>query len=654
MGSISYRIKNLIKDARLAYDDVRQTFNENFLASTELAKVPAGRFRNGIAIVTPNEVNDRHGTGVIMRRSFDGIPNILSIRSHDLHGEHQFGEYAFRFGDESLSRWERFERLAQALHGNTFRYAICVPYVPNDLLTAIVLKELFDLKLCVYVMDDNHLVSGQIPEPLMREALEKADLRLAISPEMRDAYESKFRLKFWLRPPPVTAAAVKSEAQLPADRVLASRRGVVIGSLWSRQALERLAETVSDAGIKVDWFGNSDASWLNADVNWLAGKGITVRGFLSEDHLLKRLPEYGYSLVPTGTLDPDDARPDIARYSLPTRMPFLMAAGNIPIIVLGSPETAAAAFVEGFQVGMVVNYRGAELHSAVDRLANPLLQMDIRKRAAAAAVHFSARGVGQWILDSMDLGRPVSDNMEELMPRKLGNLANYVEEPAPGEVIGDFAQLYVALRRIRRIGFQPDFVCDVGASTGIWSTTVRKIFPDARFLLFEPLYSVYAKKHSYLQRTAAQGELLQVALGADVGEIELQVSSDLYGSSILTPFDGRHYDALRVPMTTLDRVRAERKIEGRGVLKLDVQGAEHLVLEGARNLLDQIDLLIAELSLFPLAKGAKGFEEMYRMLCEIGFEYYDDVGEWRCPVSGRLLQKDVIFIRRGLLPYDVA
>ena len=51
MGMISSSLKSLIKNARLAYDDVRQTFIENFLSPAELPKVPADRFSGGIAIV---------------------------------------------------------------------------------------------------------------------------------------------------------------------------------------------------------------------------------------------------------------------------------------------------------------------------------------------------------------------------------------------------------------------------------------------------------------------------------------------------------------------------------------------------------------------------------------------------------------------------
>lgn len=418
MGTISSRLKILIKNARLAYDDVRLTFSETFLGEQELGKVPARRFRNGIAIVTPNEVNDWHGTGVILLRCFEGIPDILSIRSTDLYNGHAFGDFAIRLDHQGLPRVESYRRLLHSLEGNSFRYAVCVPYYPDELITAIVLKEAFGAKLCVYLMDDNHLISGQIPEALMREALEKADLRLAISSEMRDAYEEKFRLKFWLRPPVVTPASVATVPRLPSKEALSRRQGIVVGSLWSAQALNRLAATVRDASLLVDWFGNANAPWLQYDINELAAKGVTVRGFLAEAKLAQKIQDYAYALVPSGTLDADDERISIAKYSLPTRMAFLLAVGNIPTIVLGSRETAAAGFVERFGLGEVVAYSGADLRKAVGKLCSPSIQADIRKRAAELAGNFSARGVGQWILEAMDAGKPGDERFERLMPRR--------------------------------------------------------------------------------------------------------------------------------------------------------------------------------------------------------------------------------------------
>jgi len=648
MGFFSSKAKGLIKNARLAIDDVSQTWNDNFGESDTPRKVPAGQFKHGIAVVTPNEVNDRHGTGVIISRIFHGVPNILSIRSTDLHGINSLGEYDLRFDHKNLPRNKSFLRLLRSLEGNSFRHVLCVPYEPDDLLTALVLKEAFGAKLCVYIMDDNHLETGKIPGGLMEEALKKADLRLAISPEMRDGYENRYRLKFWLRPPVVTPAALCRTPRIPSQEILRKARGVVVGSLWSTQSLNRLARAASAAGLQVEWFGNSDASWLQFDINELAAKGVLVRGFIPEPELAEKLKEYAYAIVPSGTLEPDDQRVDIARYSLPTRMPFLLAVGNIPTIVLGSPETAAAGFVDRFGLGEVIPYSGNHLRAAVDKLCQAAVQEQIRTRAASVAAEFSAEGVWNWMVGAMEQGKPDDVTMERLMPRRASDFAYYLDSPAPEGTIEDFVPVYHGLARLKGRGFQPDFVLDVGASTGIWSVSVSKLFPQARFLLVEPLLENYGEKIGYLKKTLPGAEVIGAAVGDHTGTAVFQVSDDLYGSSLLEQHDQPCERKKEVPLLTLDALAREKKIEGNGLLKIDVQQAEHLVLAGASKVLAQIDVVVAELSLYQLAEGGKTLIEMLELFKQKGYRYFDDVGEWRDPRDGTLLQKDILFVRDGL------
>ena len=103
-------------------------------------------------------------------------------------------------------------------------------------------------------------------------------------------------------------------------------------------------------------------------------------------------------------------------------------------------------------------------------------------------------------------------------------------------------------------------------------------------------------------------------------------------------------------VSTLDELARERNLQGRGLLKMDVQFTEHLVLAGAVELLAQVDALIIELSLVRYASQPMLFPEMCDLLDELGFRYHEDVGGWRSPVDGRQLQKDVLFVKKQLFP----
>lgn len=606
------------------------------------------------AIVTTNEVTDRHGTGVLLSRIFGECPNILSIRSTSLYREHKLGRGELCFGHQGLSRSESFERVLYALNGSTVRRVFCVPYQQDELITALALKEIFAAPLCLYLMDDNNIFSKGIPDELMREALAKSSLRLAISPELRDAYEQKYRFKFWVAPPVVRDEALQTVPRFPIGKKTQERIGVLVGSLWSLVWLQNLRQTVRESGLQVHWYGNSTFWSEKVTAADLAQDGIVDCGFLAERHLTKKVNEYPYAVVPTGSLDAADDRPELARLSLPTRLPYLLAASNTPTIVLGNPNTAAAHFVERFQTGKVVPYQGIQFRQAVEEVCQPQQQLAFRTRAAGHAPVFSAKGLAGWIWQSLELGEPPDERFEQVFRRTDGDIIPYLEAPPPSDVCGDFVLVYHALRRLKRQGFAPDFVLDVGSSSGVWSDVTKRVFPNARFLLFDPLHAHYAKMNDWFFRKHPDFECLPVAVSDRPGETELNVSPDLYGSSLLLPVDFRAYHQVKVPVITLDEAAQERKLTGRGLLKIDVQFTEHLVLKGAEKVLGQIDALLVELSLVAYAPQARLFAEMCDLIRGLGFRYYEDVGGWRSPVDGTLLQKDVLFVRQQLFVHPPA
>jgi FkbM family methyltransferase len=235
------------------------------------------------------------------------------------------------------------------------------------------------------------------------------------------------------------------------------------------------------------------------------------------------------------------------------------------------------------------------------------------------------------------------------MPRSEFDLIPFVEPPAPKDIWRDFVPIYQVMRRLKNTGLDPEFVLDVGASTGVWSEAVHRVFANARFILVDPLISRYAQRGESTETVVnSKFESVEAAASNKEGRVVFQVSPDLYGSSLLHPADFRSYEQVEVPVVTIDRIASDKRITGRGILKIDVQCAEHLVLEGAATLLPQVDVIVLELSLVRYAPEAKVFSEMIAMMQQLGFRYYDDAGTWRSPVDGTLLQKDAVFIRNEL------
>ncbi|HAC66343.1 MAG TPA: beta-1,6-galactofuranosyltransferase, partial [Cyanothece sp. UBA12306] len=209
------------------------------------------------------------------------------------------------------------------------------------------------------------------------------------------------------------------------------------------------------------------------------------------------------------------------------------------------------------------------------------------------------------------------------------------------------------MRRLYQQGYRPDFLIDVGSSHGIWSHTASKFFGDTRFILIDPLMSKYEKAaRDFYFKQIPNCQLLEVAVSNQTGKTTFQVSPDLYGSSLLNPADYRTYETIEVDVLTLDQIAQTYQVTGRGILKLDVQCAEHIVLEGGKKFLEQVDAIFVELSLVRYDTKALIFLEMLNFLDNLGFRYYDETGEWRSPVDGTLLQKELLFLRHDLLVFQ--
>ena len=201
-----------------------------------------------------------------------------------------------------------------------------------------------------------------------------------------------------------------------------------------------------------------------------------------------------------------------------------------------------------------------------------------------------------------------------------------------------------------------DLVLDIGANIGQYARELRSGGYKGRIVSFEPLSSA----HRELMRTSRQDDAWtiapQVAIGDEDGEITINISSNSYSSSVLDILD-LHVDnepsaavvsREKVKMSRLDTIVGPYINESKSIfLKIDTQGFEAQVLDGAAQSLAAIRGLQIELSLVPLYKGQTLFLEMIEKIQKAGFELYGLVPGFTDINSGRLLQADGIFIKKN-------
>ncbi len=363
-------------------------------------------------VITPNEINNRHGTGPLVKRVFQGRSGVFSIRSRNDWGEQDFGAWRACIPQHGQSRAECFHRTLSVLRGRNVRSVLCIPFLADELITAIAVKECFDAPLCAWIMDDQNVASHTVPDDLTRELLEKCSLRLVTHPELRLAYERKYGLKFYLLPAIVPHNLVLTRTAERFHRPT-GRRAALIGSFWDQSWFDRLCAVLERCDCQVDWFGNNKSPWLTFPEEALCRAGITPRGVVPEPELAYELRKYPFVIVPVGALDGSESCAGVAWLSLPGRILFAVATSHTPVLVVGSKRTCGARFVEQFQVGEAVPYDDALVSAAMDRLMQPETQRVMRRRAAAKAQVFSDRGVADWLAESIALGRPADNRFED-------------------------------------------------------------------------------------------------------------------------------------------------------------------------------------------------------------------------------------------------
>jgi hypothetical protein len=370
-------------------------------------------------VITPCEVNNLHGTGTLLLRIFKDSSSVVSLRTSNFYDHPQaFGAANFCLPLAQASRLEIQSWVKWWLSSTSVRRILCLPYLPADPLVGIIAKELFNVPLCTYIMDDKNVCTNGIPDSLMQELLAKSDLRLVISPEMREAYEKKYGLKFYLLPPLVSNELLRRSPRHHLNGVK-PRHCVLIGNIWGQRWLDLLRGTFRNSGFQVDWYCNQqNPRALSFDRADLERDGIKLLDPIAEDELPAILSQYSYAIVPSDPLDgksPPNVQA-IAELSLPSRIPFMISTSHLPIVVLGHPETSAARFVKRFGLGAVVPYDTCAVRKALERLSEAETHSAIQGRAAALSASFSAQGSANWIWRSLERGQACDLTYEKLMP----------------------------------------------------------------------------------------------------------------------------------------------------------------------------------------------------------------------------------------------
>lgn len=204
--------------------------------------------------------------------------------------------------------------------------------------------------------------------------------------------------------------------------------------------------------------------------------------------------------------------------------------------------------------------------------------------------------------------------------------------------------MFQSIQEMKKRGFAPETIIDVGAYTGGWTSKVIEYFPQAKFIMCE---AQPGKKTNLEKLKARYPTQIEYHIGL-LGSIEKE-NVPYYlmetGSSVLEENTDYDRELVQLPMHTLDNVIDKNKLVTPCFLKLDVQGYEIEVLKGAKTLLSEVDIVLLEVSILEYNKGAPLIAEILSFMDSTGFSVFDITDLKRTSNEHALFQADIFFCR---------
>jgi FkbM family methyltransferase len=205
--------------------------------------------------------------------------------------------------------------------------------------------------------------------------------------------------------------------------------------------------------------------------------------------------------------------------------------------------------------------------------------------------------------------------------------------------------------------FKIDCVLDVGANVGQYALHIRSLGFRGRIESFEPLGSVSEKLRSKAsQDREGKWKVHNYALGAAPATETINVSTHSTASSFRELAANEHAVDLTtvgqetVKIVRLDSIFSDLCNPSENVcLKIDTQGFEMQVLEGAGSRLSDLKLIQLEASLVPQYQGESLIEDLIAYLRSRSFVPIWITNGYARKPSLQLYQADVIFARTDLL-----
>lgn len=192
---------------------------------------------------------------------------------------------------------------------------------------------------------------------------------------------------------------------------------------------------------------------------------------------------------------------------------------------------------------------------------------------------------------------------------------------------------------------------DVGAHNGAFTDLILNYCGIKKGVLIEPLNNnfeyilkKYINKNDWIFLKNVVGDKENAEVNFFINSFS-ETSSLLKIKNIkeLEDVDIEQKEEVILKMKTLNNIYLENNIKEVDLIKIDVQGAEHLVLAGGVNALKKTKMVWIENSFKSLYEGSSLFNDIYKYMNELDF-YLAEISPGHRSNKGELLQVDTLYI----------
>lgn len=194
-------------------------------------------------------------------------------------------------------------------------------------------------------------------------------------------------------------------------------------------------------------------------------------------------------------------------------------------------------------------------------------------------------------------------------------------------------------------------ILDIGANEGQFAHKMRKLFPKAQIISFEPLpreYQTLCESFQHDKKFVAYN----FALGEKEESTTMWLNEFSPSSSLLKMKEHtKHFDyaisqtPIDIKIFPLDQALKMSAIGAPYLIKIDVQGYEEYVIKGGKNIFSNATMVITEVSFSQLYENHMLFDGIYLILNDLGFRFIGNYEQMNSPINNEVLQADAIFVK---------